>query len=1220
MEFKQFKTIVFLAFVLLFANKVFSIEKRNLIVDDGEVGFKLIPSSISNVDFKNLISLSASSVYQTLLNGSGVCAGDYDGDGLVDLYFAGIENNNKLYRNLGNFKFKDVTSDLLKCEGFKCTATGFIDINGDAKMDLVVGTISKGLLVFINQNNGQFEELKLDEEIPDNCAIYGVSVTDLNQDGDLDMYISTYRSNSFRYQMFGMDRKNIKFSFKFENGKRVISGAKHNLTGKEYDSDRFYINSTGRILESGVPDYFIINENGNRLILKESSQVLGVEYFKNIPRKNWGLGSIFADINNDYLDDLYVCNDLEESDYFIVSDGTRFRDGSMLVKKNSPMFSMGIDVADINNDQKSDVFICDMLNNNLSERRKQMHRYPYLQLNQKKPFISYQNNRNMLFIGNEYAEFDEIAYYSGIESSDWSWVPIFMDVDLDGYQDLIVTNGFAFDIENIDIFKLLNDWVASNGATPFKLTEENFDKRLVRNEANYVFKNNRDLTFTDKAKDWGFLFKGITHGACLADLDNDGDEDLILNNFSLYSNRESNSEDVTYYSDPIARIYENKTSKPRIRVGLDLDTKNNKGIGAIVTYKQGDVIQTKQIRAGSRYCSSDQPAVTFSYDRKFKINELNVYLNGLRATLKNIKGNVYYELEDKDFKNYVRKKKNNTEELFEEVVGGAIAHDPLNTPNLIDRSFANKDIYFNEPVMAIYDAEWNTLPNILYNAENSIEYSESKKSKSGEQLGRLYDFFTLKHNNKYYIYELRNILSDGGVFYCYINLSTYDPNTEKYKILEGVQINGFYKCFNWKPSNAKRDKIDIILGGGPILNQYPNGYDTLLIGYDFGENKFNMTNSRILERRKIVNDLHIISNDAGRTFNIFLACEFAKIKVYEEKDNKFVNITNQYLDLPEIGLWNSITSGDLNGDGIKDYILGNASENSRLKKYLKKDYCLLYDSSLREPVYYEAFRKNDEFELNYNLEEFKLVNPSLADNYKNNEEFLKATANEVFGKKLTRRQLDTTRTIILLSQNAKSYKIQESYRAELNCNSIYGAAITDFNLDGKMDIYLSQGFPANENEDESSYNSAGLFMIQDKSRGYNVLPGESLGVSRDIFSARNFLIHDINDDNKPDIIIGDYGKIYRTYKNKTNKLAIKLTLIGNDIDLYGVKARLRYKDDTLGPLITYIPRAQYRISSRPVFYFGYEEMPKTIELQYREEKKLIRIIGNKYNYSYQINK
>ena len=212
-----------------------------------------------------------------------------------------------------------------------------------------------------------------DKKIPDNCAIYGVSVTDLNQDGDLDMYISTYRSNSFRYQMFGMDRKNIKFSFKFENGKRVISGAKHKLTGKEYDSDRFYINSTGRILESGVPDYFIINENGNRLILKESSQVLGVEYFKNIPRKNWGLGSIFADINNDYLDDLYVCNDLEESDYFIVSDGTRFRDGSMLVKKNSPMFSMGIDVADINNDQKSDVFICDMLNNNLSERRKQMH-------------------------------------------------------------------------------------------------------------------------------------------------------------------------------------------------------------------------------------------------------------------------------------------------------------------------------------------------------------------------------------------------------------------------------------------------------------------------------------------------------------------------------------------------------------------------------------------------------------------------------------------------------------------------------------------------------------------------------------------------------------------------------------------------------------------------------------------------------------------------------
>ena len=194
--------------------------------------------------------------------------------------------------------------------------------------------------------------------------------------------------------------------------------------------------------------------------------------------------------------------------------------------------------------------------------------------------------------------FDEVAYYAGIEASDWSWCPIFIDVDLDGYQDLFITNGFGYDLENIDLVGKTEQGNGYNSGYLLKFNKDNFDKKYVRNERNLAFKNNGNLTFTNQGKEWGLDFEGISHGACLADLDNDGDEDIIINNFSLYSDVEQPGSILTeriFYSNSNAGIYKNVSNEPRVRVKITGLHGNSVGIGATVKFTQSEQTQTRQI-------------------------------------------------------------------------------------------------------------------------------------------------------------------------------------------------------------------------------------------------------------------------------------------------------------------------------------------------------------------------------------------------------------------------------------------------------------------------------------------------------------------------------------------------------------------------------------------------------------------------------------------------
>ena len=249
----------------------------------------------------------------------------------------------------------------------------------------------------------------------------------------------------------------------------------------EYSKSRFYIHN-GQVLESGTPDYLLLNNGSGgfeitsigRLFMENSSSN------QQFGELNWGLGAIFGDMNNDFRDDLYVCNDLNGADYIYYGSKNGFKNAVSKLNYKTPVFSMGVDIADINNDGFSDFVVVDMLNYRLAERKMQIpfssslynadnHEGSMLsrgdQTAQLTQTLSKEYRRNMLYLGNSEGIFDEIANFSGLDSSNWSWCPIFLDVDLDGYEDLLVTNGFGYDAENPDVQHKLKNNAMNSGAT-----------------------------------------------------------------------------------------------------------------------------------------------------------------------------------------------------------------------------------------------------------------------------------------------------------------------------------------------------------------------------------------------------------------------------------------------------------------------------------------------------------------------------------------------------------------------------------------------------------------------------------------------------------------------------------------------------------------------------------------------------------------------------------
>ncbi|MGB3780858.1 MAG: VCBS repeat-containing protein [Tunicatimonas sp.] len=520
-------------------------------------------NSIQETERQNFLS------YPYLYNGGGVAIGDLDNDGLPDVYFTGNMAGDRLYHNQGSLKFTDVTlpAGIVK-QYLWTTGVTMADINNDGYLDIYVcRSGDRGFrhnLLYINQGNFTFVEQARSWGINDNGYSTQATFFDYDLDGDLDLYLVNH---------------SIKFNF---NQEAIF---KRKFTPERDEADQLYQNEG---------DHFT-----------NVSQASGIRRFA------FGLSATISDLNNDGYPDIYAASDFFEPDFLYINqqDGT-FKEGLSESIGHTSFSSMGSDIADYNNDGLPDIVVADMKASDHYRHQANMvgmNRHKFTRMLKEGYHYQYMQNTLQLHRGMSdegVPIFSEVGQLAGISDTDWSWSTLLFDMDNDGWKDLFISNGIRRDIQNKDA------WTQIKDQREKKLSYSQIQAHFpVARLPNYTFRNNHRLGFTNVSSQWGMDFSGFTNGASYADLDRDGDLDLVLNNL-----------------DDAAVVYENLSQdQSYLQVELRGREDNRFGLGAKVFIHYGDSMQFQELTTTRGFQSSVPPTLHFGLGKRESIDQLEVH-------------------------------------------------------------------------------------------------------------------------------------------------------------------------------------------------------------------------------------------------------------------------------------------------------------------------------------------------------------------------------------------------------------------------------------------------------------------------------------------------------------------------------------------------------------------------------------------------------------------
>jgi len=1074
---------------------------------DSRTLFETLPARVTGMELVHEFPTNAPfDMLVDQCSGAGVCVGDCDRDGWPDIYITDYDRGNRLYRNLGNWHFTNVTERAgVGGIGRWCTGATFADVDNDGDLDLFVCVFNAPNLLYVNQGDGTFKDQAPACGLDFAGASVMIAFCDYDLDGLLDAYLVTHRLNV-------APGHNLPRSSQEMINRGVIQVTRAGQISVDPRYQELFAtldkgNGRSELIIAGQQDYLYHNNgNGTFSVSNTTARVSG---------RDIGLAATWWDFNEDGLPDLYVSNDYRGPDRLYRNDGhglfTEVAGGSL---PHVPWSSMGADVADINNDGHLDLLAAEMAGSTHYRRQISM-----INLEKDRWFLETafprQYPRNAVYLGTGTDRVMEVAYLTGLANTDWTWSPKFADVDNDGWIDLFLTTGMSRDFVNNDLIAVRRERGAS------------WRNAAVLRQANLVFRNLGDLQFRNAGPEWGLDQVSASYGAAFADLDRDGDLDLIVANFG---------ERVSAYRNTGSEGH-------RVLIRLRGTRSNAWGIGTTATIATPSGTQTRGLALASGFASSNEPLLHFGLGPHSKIDRLTLsWPSGRRQSFENLEADQLYTITEPASDSPKPETPVPTPALFspgERFVG--IRHNERPFDDFQREPLLPWKLSQSGPGLAVGDANGDGIEDL---------YLAGAAGQSGllclrDERGR----FRLSPQP---CFEEDQACEDAGA--CFFDADG-DGDLDLYVVSGGVEcepgsqglrdrlyLNDGKGHFAKAPDRAVPDErdsgsvvagadfdrdgdLDLFVGGASIPGAYPlPARSHLLIN---NQGKFT---DRIDDYAPDLGELGLVTSAVWSDANgdgwldLLVTLHWGSIKLFLNHQGHLQDRTREAGLSDLAGWWNGIAAGDLDGDGDLDYVVTNFGLNTRYRATPQYPALLFHGPFDETGVNHliEAYYEHGVLLPVRGKTCITAAIPSLGAKFMSFDSYARASLADLLTPELPDRArrfaVNTLESIVLLNDGEGHFEPQPLPRFAQAAPS-FGLALTDIDGDGKTDLYLAQNFFSPQ--PESGRMDGGLSLLLKGNGDGTFVPvsprASGLQVPGD---AKGLVVTDLNGDGWPDFVVG----------------------------------------------------------------------------------------------------
>ena len=995
--------------------------------------------------------------FQYLYNGGGVAVGDINNDGLDDIYFSATQFSNKLYLNKGGLKFEEIAqpAGVLLGEGIK-TGVSMVDINNDGFMDIYVCRTGpkndkeqRSNHFYINNGDLTFTESSEKMGLKDYCYSNHATFFDYDNDGDLDIYMMNHPKD---FKDAAIPKVvNI-------NGRQVRVGS----PSDEYESDRLYKN----------------NGNGTFTNVSKSAGIINQAF---------GLSVSVVDVNEDGFDDIFVANDYAEPDLFYVNNGDgTFTDKNLSIVRHSSKNSMGSDFADINNDGFIDFMNLDMKAED-NRRQKLLETTSVYRMNKEyvKKGYGHQEMRNMLQLNNGNGTFSDIGEMSGISATDWSWSVLAQDYDNDGWKDIFISNGYRRDVTNNDYTHFIRPTFSKSVGANFDIND-NLNQIPSEKIASHIYKNNKDLTFKKVNYNWGINDAAFSNGAAYADLDNDGDLELIVNNIDEKA--------FVYRSDAAQN-----SGNHFLQIAFEGIANNKKGIGTKVTLTSKEGMQVQVLRQNRGYMSSMPYFLHFGTGKSTTVDKVEIeWANGKTQILTNVKADQRIIAKHSEATGTASKRTANNPIFAKANIALDYKHNEnTNFEDVLREPLLPHDLSKEGPTVAVGDVNGDGKEDVfiggasgsagaLYLQGDGFAKATSQPwelDSKQEDIGTL--FFDADGDKDLDLY----VVSGGSEF-----LKEAKELQDRLYINDGK--GNFAKATDALPNEASSGScvkaadydndgdMDLFVGASVLPYYYPYAPESFILQNNNGKfTNITASSAKGLAKIGLVKDAIWVDINKDKQQDLIVVGEWMAVSIFINNKGNFTNETAKYGLENTTGWWNTIEAADMDGDGDLDLVAGNLGHNTRIQASAGKPLEIIakdFDNNTSIDGVVSMFVQNTAHPI-YQRDVLMSQMPYLRQRFNKYEPYATASTNQVFTSdemtgalKLQAKNLGTT----YFENTGNGFKAHVLPNLA-QISPTQSILLQDFDKDSKLDILLVGNFYYNEVETGRADAGNGLFLKGD---------------------------------------------------------------------------------------------------------------------------------------------